>query len=77
MPPLPTGTASCMKRPRIRTILAASAGVRPPTLTMALYSPREWPATTSRRVAPRSSSTAWIADDTARMAGCVFSVSFN
>ena len=58
MPPVPAGTASCMNRPRIRTICAASAGVNPPTLTIALYSPSEWPATTSRRVAPRSSSTA-------------------
>ena len=58
MPPLPTGTASCMNRPRARTSLAASAGVRPPAPTMALYSPSECPATRSCRAAPCSSSTA-------------------
>ena len=35
---------------RARDDLRRLGGVKPPTLTMALYSPREWPATTSRRV---------------------------
>ena len=43
--PVPTGTASCMYRPRRRTIRTASAKSRVPATTCAEYSPRLWPAT--------------------------------
>ena len=42
--PSPTGTASCINRPRRRTIRTASGKARAPEATRALYSPRLWPA---------------------------------
>ena len=45
MAPTPTGTASCMYLPRLRTVRTASAKVIVPAATCAEYSPRLWPAT--------------------------------
>ena len=45
MAPTPTGTASCMYLPRLRTVRTASAKFRVPAATWAEYSPRLWPAT--------------------------------
>ena len=42
--PSPTGTASCMYRPRRRTVRRASAKDSVPAATCAEYSPRLWPA---------------------------------
>ncbi len=41
MAPSPTGTASCMYRPRRRTVRSASANVIVPAATWAEYSPSE------------------------------------
>src|SRR5260370_1050063 len=43
--PVPTGTASCMYLPRLRTVRTASAKVIVPAATCAEYSPRLCPAT--------------------------------
>ena len=76
MAPTPTGTATCMARPRSRTVATAAPKVRAPAATRALYSPREWPATKSGlgRRAPKARTTMvlWV-----RMAGWVCSVSFS
>ena len=45
MAPVPTGTASCMYRPRRRTMRTASAKAKVPAATCAEYSPRLCPAT--------------------------------
>ena len=45
MAPTPTGTASCIARPRIRRSRAASVTLRLPAAASAEYSPSEWPAT--------------------------------
>ena len=45
MAPMPTGTACCMARPRMRTSRTASARRSAPAATSAEYSPSEWPAT--------------------------------
>ena len=71
--PRPTGTASCMNRPRRRTIRTASAKSNVPAHTCAEYSPRLWPATNAGSN-PRDASSRLAATLTVRMAGCVFSV---
>src|SRR5664280_2790876 len=45
MAPTPTGTASCMYLPRLRTVRTASVNDRVPAPTCAEYSPRLCPAT--------------------------------
>ena len=45
--PVPTGTASCIAWARKRTSGSASAKLSAPAATSAVYSPSEWPATTS------------------------------
>jgi len=45
MVPTPTGTASCIYFPRLRTVRSASAKLMVPEATCAEYSPRLWPAT--------------------------------
>ena len=51
--PVPTGTASCMNSPRLRTSRTASAKRSAPATTSAEYSPRLWPAARPAR-RPRS-----------------------
>src|SRR5439155_6353499 len=41
--PRPTGTASCMRRPRSRTMRTASPSGMTPAATRPVYSPRLWP----------------------------------
>jgi hypothetical protein len=53
MPPVPTGTALCMRRARSRTRRTASANANVPAATCAEYSPRLWPAASVRRDAER------------------------
>jgi len=77
MAPTPTGTASCMKLPRARTVLSASAKSRAPEATSAEYSPSEWPARKEGAMADSSLSTLSAATLAARMAGCVLAVSFS
>ena len=45
MAPTPTGTASCMAVPRMRSSLAVSARLIAPAAHSAEYSPSECPAT--------------------------------
>ena len=45
MAPVPTGTAACMARPRVRRSRAASGTLSAPAAASAEYSPSEWPAT--------------------------------
>ena len=75
MAPSPTGTASCMYCPRRRTVRRASAKDSVPAATCAAYSPRLWPAANDAR-SPRDSTSRQAATLTARIAGCVFSVSW-
>src|SRR6266566_4051435 len=72
--PVPTGTASCMYLPRLRTVRTASAKPIVPAATCAEYSPRLCPATNAGCLIPFSCSTRQAATETVRMAGCVFSV---
>ena len=74
MAPVPTGTASCMYRPRCDTMRNASAKPKVPAATCAEYSPSECPAAHAG-ARPRVSRTRYAAMLVARMAGCVFSVS--
>jgi hypothetical protein len=76
MAPTPSGTASCMNRPRARTARTASPRESAPAATSAEYSPREWPATKSGRL-PCRASTAKVAAETVRIAGWVLAVSFS
>src|SRR6266545_1390526 len=76
MDPTPTGTASCMNWPRLRTRRMASASGRAPAITRAEYSPRLWPAVRSG-VNPRSAQAAAAATLVARSAGCVLAVSWS
>src|SRR5262245_44671210 len=71
--PTPTGTASCIYRPRLRTNAAASPKLNAPAATNAEYSPKLWPATKCGRT-PFSSRTRKSATDVVRIAGCVVSV---
>ena len=50
--PAPTGTACCMAWARKRTSGSASASVRAPAATSALYSPSECPATAAGSAPP-------------------------
>ena len=79
MAPVPTGTACCMARPRMRKSRAVSASVKAPAAASAEYSPSEWPATNcasrARSTPASASSTRMAASDTAISAGCAFSVS--
>ena len=68
--PVPTGTASCMYRPRRRTSASASANANVPAATFAEYSPRLWPATNAG-CTPIDCSSRYAAMLTARIAGCV------
>src|SRR5581483_2909568 len=45
MAPVPTGTACCIARPRVRRSRAASLSEKAPAAASAEYSPSEWPAT--------------------------------
>ena len=74
MAPVPTGTASCMNSPRLRTSRTASAKPSAPETTRAEYSPRLCPAQRSGLI-PRSVSTAAAATLAVRMAGWVLAVS--
>src|SRR5262249_24387655 len=65
-----------MYRPRRRTRRSASPNANVPAATFAEYSPRLWPATHAG-VMPRDSSSRHAAVLTARIAGCVFSVSIS
>jgi hypothetical protein len=70
MPPVPTGTADCMRCARSRTKRIASANGIVPAATCAAYSPRLWPAARSGlRPSARKAAVA-----TARVAGWVFVV---
>src|SRR5689334_3682880 len=71
--PVPTGTASCMNSPRLRTICAASRSDSAPAVTSAEYSPRLCPPA-SAGVSPRSAQAAAAATLAVRIAGCVFAV---
>ncbi len=76
--PCPTGTASCMARPRVRSSRAVSVTDREPAAASAEYSPSEWPATkaaASARRTPSSSSARSVARLTAISAGCALAVS--
>mmetsp|Transcript_9440 Transcript_9440/g.15675 ORF Transcript_9440/g.15675 Transcript_9440/m.15675 type:complete len:265 (-) Transcript_9440:90-884(-) len=75
--PTPTGTASCIAVPRMRSKRAVSAMLRTPAAQSAEYSPSEWPATKDARSMPTpSASSARIAAiDVAIIAGCAFWVS--
>ena len=76
MDPIPTGTASCIARPRIRKRRAVSAIEIDPTAAKAEYSPKECPATndTPSRAKPSASSARTAASDVAINAGCAFTV---
>src|SRR3989449_512295 len=74
MAPVPTGTASCMNSPRLRTTLIASRKRIAPATTSAEYSPRLWPAASAGR-RPRSAQAAAAATLAVRTAGCVLAVS--
>ncbi len=54
MPPVPSGTASCIARARKRTSGNASSKRRDSAATSAVYSPRLWPANHAGRGPPRS-----------------------
>ncbi len=71
--PCPTGTASCMKRPRRLTSTTASSSVSAPAATRAAYSPSEWPAATEGAT-PLAFRTSKTATECVRMAGCVTAV---
>src|SRR5215472_5996668 len=78
MAPSPTGTASCIARPRRFNSRAASARLRAPEAASAEYSPSEWPATkaalSASRKPPSLSRTRTAARLTAINAGWAFSV---
>src|ERR1700688_345554 len=76
MAPWPAGTVSCIYVPRLRTSRTASPNFSAPAATSAEYSPRLWPATKSG-ASPFSASTRNTATEHARIAGCVFAVSFS
>ena len=71
--PTPTGTASCMYLPRLRTVRTASAKLIVPAETCAEYSPRLCPAT-KLGFKPFSFRTRQAATEVVRIAGCVISV---
>src|SRR5262245_27037859 len=71
--PVPTGTASCMNSPRLRTMRTASAKRKAPATTRALYSPRLWPAASAGR-RPRSAHAVAAATEAVNTAGCVLAV---
>src|SRR5207244_4280383 len=71
--PVPTGTASCMNSPRLRTIRTASANCSAPATTSAVYSPRLFPAVKAGR-RPRSAQAAATATDAVSTAGWVLAV---
>ena len=74
--PTPSGTALCMRPPRLWTSLTPSLTERAPEATSAVYSPRLWPAmqTGSTAVPSSCSSARNIATLTVSIAGCVISV---
>src|SRR3974390_61534 len=74
--PTPTGTASCIYLPRLRTVRTASANDGVPAATLAEYSPRLCP-TTYDGVIPCDWSTRHAATDAVRIAGWVISVSLS
>ena len=76
MPPSPSGTASCMNRPRAETARTASTKSSAPNATSAEYSPRLWPAATPGRGPPRAAQHRHAATPAASIAGCVCSVAF-
>ena len=63
-----------MYRPRRRTMRSASPNANVPAATFAEYSPRLCPATNAG-ASPRDARSRAAAVLTARIAGCVFSVS--
>ena len=71
MPPCPTGTASCMKRPRSTTSLTASPNASASAHTSAVYSPRLWPASIEGIAPPCACHTRQTATPAASIAGCV------
>ena len=74
--PTPVGTASCIYRPRLRTVRTASAKFSVPAATWAEYSPRLCPATHAG-FTPCSARTRQVATETVRIDGCVISVCRN
>jgi hypothetical protein len=72
--PTPAGTASCMNRPRARTVRTASARLKVEAATCAAYSPSEWPAAAWGDGPPRARKARYAAIATTRIAGCVVSV---
>jgi hypothetical protein len=66
--PVPTGTASCMNSPRLRTIRTASAKRSAPAMTSAVYSPRLWPAARAG-LRPRSAHAVAAATEAVNTAG--------
>ena len=69
--PVPSGTASCIRRPRSRTRPAASCSDSAPAQTRAEYSPRLWPASCAgipppaaiqarHTPTPAASSAGWV-----------------
>ncbi|MNG05998.1 hypothetical protein D3C84_892160 [compost metagenome] len=74
MAPCPAGTASCMSSPRRFTSFTASARLRLPAATSALYSPRLCPETKAGRAPPSASHRRHRAIEAVRIAGWVLSV---
>ena len=71
--PTPTGTASCIYFPRLRTVRTASANRSVPAATCAEYSPRLCPAT-KVGFSPFAQHVRAAATETVRMVGWVISV---
>ncbi|OIQ64828.1 hypothetical protein GALL_536190 [mine drainage metagenome] len=74
MPPAPSGTASCIAWARNRTSGRASAKVRLPAATSAVYSPRLCPATRSGARPPSASQRRYMATPAVNMTGWVLVV---
>jgi len=74
MPPVPSGTASCIACARSRTVGTASSKRIEPAATSALYSPRLWPAKYAGIAPPRACHTRQHATPAMSITGCVLTV---
>src|SRR6266851_272905 len=77
MPPVPSGTASCIAWARKRTSGSASSKRNACAAMSALYSPRLWPASQPGIGPPLSRHARQHATPATSMTGCVFTVWFN
>ncbi len=77
MAPCPAGTAACMASPRSLTSLTPSAKGITPAQTMALYSPRLWPAMAPGRGPSSSCQMRQIATLAVSSAGWVQAVALS